>query len=74
MWEGGLINFLPLKRGARLEAGGGGRLNRGFTVIYIPSTLCKTDTLSTGTKGPSQGDVRLIESQLKEVKKGKDQQ
>ena len=32
------------------------------------------DTFSTGTKCPSQGDVRLIESELKEVKKGKDQQ
>ena len=30
----GLINILPLNRGGLLECGGGGGLNRGFTVFY----------------------------------------
>ena len=33
--EGGLINFLPLKKGGLFEGGGG--LNRGFTVVLIPA-------------------------------------
>ena len=35
---GGLINFLPLKRGGLLEGGGlfeGGEGNRGFTVLHF---------------------------------------
>ena len=31
------------------------------------------DTFGTGTKCPSKSDVRLIESQIMEVKKGRDQ-
>ena len=30
----GLINFLPLKRGVLIR--GGGRLNRGFSVVTFP--------------------------------------
>ena len=36
----------------------------------IPS---KEDTFATGTKYPSNSNVRLIESQIKGVKKGRDQ-
>ena len=37
--EGGLINFLPLKRrGDSLEGGGGG-LNRGFTGYNLSGTF-----------------------------------
>ena len=39
----------------------------------LQSTLSKTDTFGTGTKCPSWRDVRLIESQIKGVKKGRDQ-
>ena len=39
----------------------------------IQSTLSKTDTFGTGTNCPSQIDVRLIKSQIKGVKKGRDQ-
>ena len=41
-----------------------------FTINFsIQSTLSKTDTFGTGTKR----GVRLIESQTKGVKKGRDQ-
>ena len=43
------------------------------TFFHIQSTPLKTDTVGTGTKCPSQLDVRLVESQIKEVKKGRDQ-
>ena len=46
----------------------GGRQN-----IILQSTLSKTDTFGTGTKCPSYRGVRLIESQTKGVKKGRDQ-
>ena len=39
----------------------------------IQSTLSKTDTFGTGTKGPSQRDVGLIKSQIKGINKGRDQ-
>ena len=39
----------------------------------ILSTLSKTDTFGTGTKCPSQRDVRLIKSQIKGISKGTDQ-
>ena len=39
----------------------------------IQSTLPKTHTFGTGTNCPSQRGVRLIESQIKGVKKGRDQ-
>ena len=53
----------------------------GFRVSFLlcdsandlQSTLSKTDTFGTGTKCPSYRDVRFIESQIKEVKKGRDQ-
>ena len=35
----------------------------------IQSTPSKTDTFGTGSKCPSLRDVRLIESQIKEVKR-----
>ena len=41
--------------------------------IVIQSTRSKTDTFGTGTKCPSYRGVRLIESQIKGVKKGRDQ-
>ena len=43
----------------------------GFLALH--STLTKTDTSVSGTMSPSKRDVRLIESQLKGVKKGRDQ-
>ena len=39
----------------------------------LKSTLCKTDTFGTGTKCPSSRGVRLTESQIYGVKKGRDQ-
>ena len=43
----------------------------GHNSAYIvQSTLSKMDAFGTGTKCPSQGDVRLIKSQTKGVKKG----
>ena len=39
----------------------------------VQSTLSKTDTFGTGSKCPSWRGVRLIESQIKGVKKGRDQ-
>ena len=39
----------------------------------IQSTLSKSDTFGAGTKCPSKRDVCLIESQIKGVKKGRDQ-
>ena len=39
----------------------------------VQSTLSKTDTFGTGTKCPPQRDVRLIKSQIKGIKKGRDQ-
>ena len=39
----------------------------------VESTPSKTDTFGTGSKCPSSRDVRLIESQIKGVKKGRDQ-
>ena len=39
----------------------------------VQSTLSKTDTFGTGTECPSERGVRLIESQVKGVKKGRDQ-
>ena len=39
----------------------------------VQSTPSKTDTFGTGSKCPSKRDVRLIESQIKGVKKGRDQ-
>ena len=39
----------------------------------IQSTLSKTDTFGTRTKCPSYRGVRLIESQIKGLKKGRDQ-
>ena len=45
----------------------------GNLLTCIQSTLSKTDTFGTGIKCPSQRDVRLIESQIKGVKKGRDQ-
>ena len=36
------------------------------------STLSKTDTFGVGTKCRSKSDVRLIESQITGVKKGRD--
>jgi len=41
--------------------------------FYIQSTLFKTDTVVTGNKWPSYLDVHLVESQIKEVKKDRDQ-
>ena len=38
----------------------------------IQSTLSKSDTFGAGTKCPSKRDARLIESQIKGVKKGQD--
>ena len=40
--------------------------------LGVQSILSKTDTFGTGTKCPSQRSVRLIESQIKGVKKGRD--
>ena len=37
------------------------------------NSLFKTDTFGTGTKCPSLRDVHLMESQIKGVKKGRDQ-
>ena len=51
-------------------------LNNKIIIIIslkIQSPLPKTDTFGTGTKCPSKRDVRLIESQVKTVKKGRDQ-
>ena len=42
-----------------------------FAFFYIQSTLFKTDTVVTGNKWPSYLDVCLVESQVKEVKKGR---
>ena len=39
----------------------------------IQSILSKSDTFGAGTRCPSKRDVRLIESQIKGVKKGRDQ-
>ena len=39
----------------------------------IQSTLAKTDTFGTGTKCPSERGVRLMESQIKGINKGRDQ-
>ena len=39
----------------------------------VQSTIFKSDTFGAGTKCPSKRDVGLIESQIKGVKKGKDQ-
>ena len=39
----------------------------------LQSTPSKTDTFGTGSKCPSQRDVHLIESQIKGVRKGRDQ-
>ena len=41
--------------------------------MVIQSTLSKTDAFGTSTKCPSYRAVRLIESQIKGVKKGRDQ-
>ena len=41
--------------------------------LPIQSTPCKMDTFGTGSKCPSWRDVHLIESQIKGVKKGRDQ-
>ena len=41
--------------------------------LKIQSPLLKTDTFGTGTKCPSKRDDCLIESQVKTVKKGRDQ-
>ena len=45
--------------------------NRGHS--YVQSTLSKSDTFGAGTMSPSKRDVRLIESQIKGVKKGRGQ-
>ena len=42
-------------------------------LLDIQSTLSKKDTFGTGIKCPSQRGVRLIESQIKGAKKGRDQ-
>ena len=42
-------------------------------VSEIQSTLSKSVTFGAGTMCPSKRDVRLIESQIKGVKKGRDQ-
>ena len=39
----------------------------------IQSTLSKTDTFGTGVQCPSKSDICLVESQIKGVKKGRDQ-
>ena len=44
-----------------------------FAFFYIQSTLFKTDTVVTGNKWPSYLDVYLVQSQVKEVNKGRDQ-
>ena len=41
--------------------------------LILRSTFSKTDAFGTSTKCPSKRDVRLIESQIKGVKKGRDQ-
>ena len=41
-------------------------------LLKLQSPFSKSDTFRAGTKCPSKRDVRLIESQLKGVKKGKD--
>ena len=47
---------------------------RHFDIICdLQSTPSKTDTFETSSKCPSQRDVHLIESQIKGVKKGRDQ-
>ena len=43
----------------------------GFLALH--SSLTKTDNLVKSTMSPSNRDVSLIESQLKGVKKGRDQ-
>ena len=40
--RGGLINFPPLKRRDLFEGGGGG-LNRGFTVFYVGNSKLSSD-------------------------------
>ena len=51
--------------------------SRRRRLLALQSTPAKTDTFGTGTgtgsKCPSQRDVRLIENQIKGVKKGWDQ-
>ena len=42
-------------------------------ISWLQSTLFKKDTFGTGTSCLSQRDVRLIESQIEGVKKGRDQ-
>ena len=41
--------------------------------LIIQSALSKTDTFGTGTRCPSQRDVRLIDSQIAGAKKAWDQ-
>ena len=48
-------------------------LKKNYSVKALQSTLSKTDTFGTGTKCPSQRDVRLIKSQIKGISKGRDQ-
>ena len=46
----------------------------GTTSIFtVTVNSLKMDTFGAGAKCPSQRDVHLIESQIKEVKKGRDQ-
>ena len=42
-------------------------------MLLLQSTLSKSDTSEAGTKCLSKRDVRLIKSQIKGVKKGRDQ-
>ena len=42
-------------------------------ILLLQSTLSKLDTSEAGTKCPSKRDVRLMKSQIKGVKKARDQ-
>ena len=48
------------------------RLKALTFLLVFTSTFSKTDTFETATKYPSWRDVRLMESQIKGVKKGRD--
>ena len=48
-------------------------LHRFLTSLLLQSTLPEIDTFRTSTKCSAWRDVRLIDSQIKGVKKGRDQ-
>ena len=67
------FNLKNFPEGARTVRRPDGRYRAHIATVYYSQLFLSPTPFRAGTKCPSKRDVRLIESQIKGVKKGRDQ-